>query len=54
MNTMAISLEFTKGNGSLGVTAPANANIAPPGHYMMFVLNRNGVPSEGRVIRVHQ
>ena len=32
--------------------APANPNVAPPGHYMIFVLNRNGVPSIGRIIRV--
>ena len=52
MNTMAISLEFTRGDGALSVSAPGNPNIAPPGHYMLFVLNRNGVPSEGRVVRV--
>ena len=52
MSAMAVSLEFTRGQGSLSVTAPANRNVAPPGHYLMFVLNRNGVPSEGRIIRV--
>ena len=51
-NTMAVSLEFTRGDGSLTLTAPPNPNVAPPGHYMIFVLNRNGVPSVGRVIRV--
>ena len=30
------------------VTAPANQNLAPPGHYQVFILNRNGVPSAGR------
>jgi galactose oxidase len=34
------------------VTAPANANLAPPGHYQLFILNRNGVPSPGVVIRI--
>ena len=43
-NTMAVSLEFTRGNGSLTVTAPPNPNVAPPGHHMIFVLNRNGSP----------
>jgi hypothetical protein len=52
MNTMAVSLDFTKAQGSISVTAPASSRIAPPGHYLMFVLNRNGVPSQGRVIRV--
>jgi hypothetical protein len=51
-NTIAISLDFTAGDGSISVTAPANPNIAPPGHYLLFVLNRNGVPSTGRTMRV--
>jgi galactose oxidase len=51
-NTMALSLDFTAGDGSISVTAPPNPNVAPPGHYMLFVLNRNGVPSTGRIIRV--
>jgi hypothetical protein len=45
-------LTFAKGNGKLTITAPANANIAPPGHYMLFVLNEKGVPSEGQIIRI--
>ena len=51
-NTMALSLDFTAGDGTISVTAPPNANVAPPGHYMLFVLNRNGVPSSGRIMRV--
>jgi hypothetical protein len=34
------------------VTAPANGKLAPPGHYLVFILNRNGVPSVGKVIKV--
>ena len=52
MGTMAVSLDFTKGDGSISVTAPASSWIAPPGYYQVFVLNRNGVPSEGRTVRV--
>jgi Domain of unknown function (DUF1929) len=52
MGTMAISLDFTRGNGTVSVTAPASSRIAPPGYYQIFVLNRNGVPSEGRIVRV--
>jgi hypothetical protein len=50
--TMAITLDFTKGSGSISVTAPASSRIAPPGYYQILVLNRNGVPSEGRIVRV--
>jgi len=34
------------------VTAPANPNLAPPGFYQVFILNRNGVPSEGKIVRI--
>ncbi len=52
-NTMALSVDdFTAGDGGITVTAPPNPNVAPPGHYMLFVLNRNDVPSAGRIIKV--
>jgi len=34
------------------VAAPKNGKLAPPGHYLVFILNRNGVPSVGKVIKV--
>jgi hypothetical protein len=30
----------------LSLNAPPNANIAPPGYYMLFILNSAGVPSQ--------
>jgi galactose oxidase len=45
-------LAFTQAGSGLSVTAPANANLAPPGHYMLFILNGNGVPSVARIIRI--
>jgi len=45
-------LSFTPTTGGVNVTAPASPNLAPPGHYMLFVLNGNGVPSTGRIIRI--
>jgi len=39
-----VGLSFTVGSGALTVTAPPNGNIAPPGYYMLFILN-SGVPS---------
>lgn len=45
-------LAFTPAAGGLNVTAPANRNLAPPGHYMMFILNANGVPSTAKVVRI--
>jgi galactose oxidase len=46
-------LKFTAGAASLSVTAPANANLCPPGHYMLFVLNKDNVPSDAKTIRIH-
>ncbi len=49
----ASTLAFTPQDDGVSVTAPSSQNSAPPGHYLLFILNRNGVPSIGRVIRVH-
>ena len=38
-------LSFTAGSGTLSVTAPPNSKIAPPGYYMLFIINNDGVPS---------
>jgi hypothetical protein len=37
---------------SVRLTSPALANLAPPGYYMLFLLNANGVPSVGKMIRL--
>ncbi len=46
-------LKFNAGATGLSVTAPASANLCLPGHYMLFVLNKAGVPSVAKVIRIH-
>ena len=45
MDQRLVGLAFTKGSGTLTVTAPPNGNIAPPGYYMLFLVNSSGVPS---------
>jgi Domain of unknown function (DUF1929) len=52
MGQRANGLTFTRTATGVQVTAPGNSNLAPPGHYMLFILNRNGVPSAGRIIRI--
>jgi hypothetical protein len=52
MSARANTLSFTPTATGVEVTAPGNANLAPPGHYQLFILNRNGVPSEGKIVRV--
>jgi hypothetical protein len=36
------------GSGTLSLTAPPNGNIAPPGFYMLFLLDSAGVPSKAQ------
>lgn len=45
-------LSFARTTGGLNVDAPASPNLAPPGHYMLFVLNSKDVPSTARIIRI--
>jgi hypothetical protein len=45
-------LQFTAGTGAIDITTPANGNLAPPGHYMLFAINSNGVPSMGAFVRI--
>ena len=51
-NQRLSTLSFTKGEGEITVTAPANANICPPGHYMLFLVDNQGVPSVGHIARI--
>ena len=47
-----VGLSFTTSAGALTVTAPPNGNIAPPGYYMLFLLNTNGVPSVAKFVKL--
>jgi len=50
MDQRYIPLSFTRGTGALTATAPANVNVAPPGPYMLFVVDSAGVPSVARMV----
>jgi hypothetical protein len=53
MEQRMVGLGFTTGPaGSLLVTSPPNVNVAPPGYYMLFLLNRRGVPSVARFVQL--
>ena len=43
-------LPFTPAVGGLNLTAPPSANVAPPGHYMLFLVNGSGVPSVAAIL----
>jgi Domain of unknown function (DUF1929)/Fibronectin type III domain len=40
-----VPLTFTANSGSLTVQTPANSALAPYGNYMLFIVNKKGVPS---------
>jgi hypothetical protein len=45
-----VSLTFSQTSGGITVTLPSSRNIAPPGPYMLFLVNGNGVPSVGKIM----
>jgi len=47
-----VGLTFTKKGTSLSATAPPNADIAPPGYYMLWILNSAGTPSEAAFVHL--
>src|SRR5207237_6466086 len=52
MDQRLVGLSFSAGSGVLNVTTPPNGNIAPPGYYMLFILNSAGVPSLARFVQL--
>ena len=52
MEQRFLELSFTVSDNVLNVKAPANANLAPPGRYMLFVINAQGVPSVARLVSI--
>ena len=47
-----VPLTFQQAAGGLTVQSPANANVAPPGYYMLFIVDTNGVPSVAPFVKV--
>ena len=43
---------FSLAAGGLNLAAPLNANVAPPGYYMLFILDPNGIPSKANIIQL--
>jgi len=38
--------------GTLKATAPPSAGACPPGHYMLFILDQQGVPSIAKIVQI--
>lgn len=59
MDQRFVELPFTAPGGSsstatLDVRMPSNAADVPPGYYLLFVLNANGVPSRARTVFINR
>ena len=52
MDQRYVPLAFRAANGTLTLTGPPNVNIAPPGPYMLFIIDAAGVPSVARMVTV--
>lgn len=53
MNQRFVPLSIAgRGNEQLELTAPASGNIAPPGYYMLFLVDTSGVPSKAQIVRI--
>ena len=52
MHQRLVPLAMTSTASGLQLTAPATTSIAPPGHYMLFLVDSSGVPSVARFLRL--
>ncbi len=51
-NTHYVPVSFQQATGGLTITAPANGDMAPPGYYMLFLVNSAGVPAVAPILQV--
>jgi hypothetical protein len=53
-NTRFVPMTFQRAAGGITLTAPPNGFQAPPGYYMLFLVNSSGVPSVAPIIQLTQ
>jgi YVTN family beta-propeller protein len=53
MEQRFVELTFVRDGSRLRVQAPTRAADAPPGFWMIFALNENGVPSTARIVKIN-
>jgi hypothetical protein len=52
-NQRFVPLTFQANSGSLTTQAPTNGNLAPPGYYMLFMVDTNGIPSVAAMVNLN-
>ncbi|WP_295625966.1 galactose oxidase early set domain-containing protein [uncultured Nitrosomonas sp.] len=50
--TRFFDLPVAQAGNIVTVQSPISPNLAPPGHYLLFVWNASGVPSVARIIQM--
>ena len=49
-----VLMDFERqGKCELKIRAPINGTIAPPGYYMLFIVDDCGIPSEASFVNLH-
>jgi Domain of unknown function (DUF1929) len=51
-NQRFAQLTFSIATGGLNIVAPSSRTRVPPGHYLLFIVNRGGVPSVARIVQL--
>ena len=51
-NARRVALSFTARAGALEMATPSASAVAPPGHYLLFIVNADGVPSVARIVNL--
>jgi len=52
MSQREVGMSFVQNGQTITMAAPPNGNIAPPGVYLLFLVNTAGVPSVGQVVTI--
>ena len=52
MSQYISTLSFSPTPGGLNVVAPSGGTVAPPGRYLLFILNGSGGPSVGSIVKL--
>jgi Domain of unknown function (DUF1929) len=52
MEQRLVGMTFTVAGTTLTVRAPLNSKLAPPGYYMLFIIDNAGVPSVARFVQL--
>jgi len=51
-NQRYLEVPFITIPNGIDVTAPTSPNVAPPGHYMLFLIDAAGIPSVSAMVRI--